>query len=101
VPAALTGPRGLVDAKTGRLLPVGRTVAALAPLAQGRVVSARVDLGERVAVLDVQQGGSSTVLIANLSPEANATARAGSMQPFETKRLHGSRLQSLIAPSNV
>jgi len=101
IPAAFTGPRGLVDRETGRTLPIGRTVATLSPLAKGWVVAARVDLGNQTAVLDVQQGGATTVLISNLSPEAKSTGMAGEMQPFETKRLHGSQLQSLTAHSNV
>jgi hypothetical protein len=101
VPAALTGPRGLVDRESGRLLPVGGTVAALAPLARGRVVSASVDLGGEIAVLEVEQGGAATVLISNLSPEAKSTMVGDVMQPFETKRLDGSRLHSSAAHFNV
>jgi hypothetical protein len=101
VPAALTGPRGLVDRESGGLLPVGRTVAALAPLARGRVVSANVDLGDGIAVLEVEQGVATTVLISNLSPEAKSTKVAGVMQPFETKCIKGSPLHSSAAHSKV
>ena len=56
VPAAFTGPRGLLDAD-GALLPVGEVVRDLARLAGAEVLAAGPPLPRRFAVLAVRDGG--------------------------------------------
>lgn len=88
VPAAFTGPRGLIDRAGGGLLPVGRTVAALAALAGGRVVESRVDEARRMAALAVETGDGRAVIAANLTAYALDVEFDGAhaLQPFEVRR---------------
>ena len=76
VPAAFSGPRGLLDADGG-LLPVGEAVSDLARRAGAEVLEAGPQLTRRLAVLAVQDGAGARVVLANLSPEAVRCALGG------------------------
>jgi len=88
VPAALTGPRGLLDADGG-LLPVGEVVRDLARLAGSEVLAAGPSLPRRLAVLAVREGGGARVTLGNLSPQALRCELCGArtLGPFEVQRI--------------
>ena len=67
VPAAFTGPRGLLGAD-GALLPVGEVVRDLARLAGRDVLAAGPALPRRLSVLAVRDGAATRVAVANLAP---------------------------------
>ena len=95
VPAAFTGPRGLLDAGGG-LLPVGATVRDLARLAGAEGLEAGPQRARRLAV---REAGGTTVLLANMTAEPLdcvlldcvlldcALGGARRLAPFEVQRV--------------
>ena len=88
VPAAFTGPRGLLDAG-GALLPVGEMVRDLARLAGAEVLAAGPFLPRRFAVLAVRSGRGTVAMLANLTPEVLGCELEGArtLGPFEVQRI--------------
>lgn len=94
VPAAFTGPRGLVG-PDGALLPVGETVRSLARLAGGAVRTASPQLARRLAVLAVDpEAGRTEVLTANLAASPLAV-RLGPGAPSELPPLAVRQVRNL------
>lgn len=83
VPAAFTGPRGLLDAE-GRLLPVGEVVRDLARLAGAEVLEAGPQVPRILAVLAVRHDGGARTVVANLTP-APLPVEGGTLAPFEVR----------------
>ena len=88
IPAAFTGPRGLLDAG-GRLLPVGEVVRDLAQRAGAEVLAAVPSLPRRLAVLALRDADGTHAVLANLSPRELRCELRGrrTLGPFEVMRI--------------
>lgn len=86
VPAAFTGPRGLLDAK-GALLPVGAMVRDLARLAGGELLATGPGAARDLALLAARVRGEIALLAGNLTPAPLPIDGHGTLAPFEVRRL--------------
>ncbi|MDZ5696519.1 hypothetical protein [Chelativorans sp. M5D2P16] len=68
VPAGFTGPRGLIDRRSGALLPVGQAVADLARCTGAPLIDCRTASG-RVAAIAAEAETGPAVVVANLTPQ--------------------------------
>ncbi|WP_157015608.1 D-apionate lactonase [Mesorhizobium xinjiangense] len=89
VPAAFTGPRGVLNEADGSLLPVGEAIASLAGFAHARLIECRASDDRRLAAIAVATKNGPAVLATNLTDRKLKVEfnRPIELEAFQTRRI--------------